>query len=221
MPHMLLHDIIGPIMVGPSSSHTAGALAISAMARKLVGSQPASVTFKLYGSFAHTYSGHGTDRALVAGALGLSEQDERLRTSFEMARAVGLEYDFYTAELDVPHENAVKMTFTAADGSRLDVVGASLGGGRIVITRIGEYPAEITADAPTLVIVQNDRKGMVSRVSQILAAHDINIGVMRLSRTARGEVACCVIETDGELPGGVLEEIRGVPGVLSARAISA
>ena len=138
-----------------------------------------------------------------------------------VARAVGLEYDFYTAELDVPHENAVKMTFYGADGGKLDVVGASLGGGRIVITRIGEYPAEITADAPTLVIVQNDRKGMVSRVSQILASHDINIGVMRLSRTARGEVACCVIETDGELPGGVLEEIRKVPGVLSARAISA
>ena len=215
-----LFDVVGPVMIGPSSSHTAGAARLARVARQIAG-EFTRVSFGLHGSFAKTGWGHGTDRALVAGALGLSEQDERLRTSFEMARAVGLEFDFYTAELDVPHENAVKMTFTAADGSQLDVVGASLGGGRIVITRIGEYPAEITADAPTLVIVQNDRKGMVSRVSRILAAHDINIGVMRLSRTARGEVACCVIETDGELPGGILEEIRSVPGVLSARAISA
>ena len=215
-----LFDVVGPVMIGPSSSHTAGAARLARVARQIAG-EFKRVSFGLHGSFAKTGWGHGTDRALVAGALGLSEQDERLRTSFEMARAVGLEYDFYTAELDVPHENAVKMTFYGADGGKLDVVGASLGGGRIVITRIGEYPAEITADAPTLVIVQNDRKGMVSRVSRILAAHDINIGVMRLSRTARGEVACCVIETDGELPGGILEEIRSVPGVLSARAISA
>ena len=151
-----LFDVVGPVMIGPSSSHTAGAARLARVARQIAG-EFTHVSFGLHGSFAKTGWGHGTDRALVAGALGLSEQDERLRTSFEMARAVGLEYDFYTAELDVPHENAVKMTFYGSDGGKLDVVGASLGGGRIVITRIGEYPAEITADAPTLVIVQNDR----------------------------------------------------------------
>lgn len=214
-----LFDVVGPVMIGPSSSHTAGAARLARVARQIAGDF-VRVSFGLHGSFAKTGWGHGTDRALVAGALGLTERDERLRNSFEMAKAAGLEYDFYTADLDVPHENAVKMTFFSADGGQLDVVGASLGGGRIVITRIGEYPAEVTADAPTLVIVQKDRKGMVSQVSQILAAHDINIGVMRLSRTARGEVACCVIETDGELPDGVLGEVRSVPGVLSARSVS-
>ena len=126
-----LFDVVGPVMIGPSSSHTAGAARLARVARQIAG-EFTHVSFGLHGSFAKTGWGHGTDRALVAGALGLSEQDERLRTSFEMARAVGLEYDFYTAELDVPHENAVKMTFYGSDGGKLDVVGASLGGGRIV-----------------------------------------------------------------------------------------
>ena len=213
-----LFDVVGPVMIGPSSSHTAGAARLAYVAREIAGDFT-HVSFGLHGSFAQTYKGHGTDRALVAGALGLSAQDERLRHAFEMAQAVGLTYDFYPTQVEGAHENTVVMTFTRRDGEKLEVVGSSLGGGRILITRVGEYPAEITADAPTLVITQHDRKGMVSKVSDILATHDINIAVMRLSRTARGEVACCVIETDGALPDGVVEEIERVPGVLSVRAI--
>lgn len=213
-----LFDVVGPVMIGPSSSHTAGAARLAFVAREIAG-EFTHVSFGLHGSFAQTYRGHGTDRALVAGVLGLSPQDERLRHAFEMAAAVGLTYDFYTTQVEGAHENTVVMTFSLAGGEKLEVVGSSLGGGRIRITRIGEYPAEITADAPTLVITQRDRKGMVSRVSNILATHDINIAVMRLSRTARGEVACCVIETDGALPSEVVREIAGVPDVLSVRAI--
>ena len=215
-----LFDVVGPVMIGPSSSHTAGAARLAFVARKIAGDFT-RVTFGLHGSFAKTYKGHGTDRALVAGALGLSEQDERLRTSFEMAEAVGLEYEFYQTEVGDAHENTVLMTFYKENGESLEDVGSSLGGGRILITRIGEYPAEITADAPTLVIVWEDKKGMVSHVSQILAAHGINIGVMRLSRTGRGAVACCVIETDSELTPDILAKIRAVPGILSVRAIDA
>ena len=214
-----LFDVVGPVMIGPSSSHTAGAARLAYVARLIAG-EFNHVTFGLHGSFAKTYKGHGTDRALVAGALGLSEQDERLRTSFEMAEAVGLTYEFYLTDVGDAHENTVLMTFYKTDGTTLEVMGSSLGGGRIIIKRIGDYPAEITADAPTLVIVWEDVKGMVSRVSKILAAHEINIGVMRLSRTGRGAVACCVIETDGELPRDIIKEIENVPGILSVRAIN-
>ena len=157
----------------------------------------------------------------MAGALGLSPQDERLRTSFDIAKERGLQYDFYLTELPDAHENSVKMTFTHPDGSTLDVVGASLGGGRILITRIGEYAAEIAADAPTLVIAHQDKRGMVSTVTHILASNGLNIGVMRLSRTARGGAACCVIEIDGGLPREVVREISRVPDVISVRAIDA
>lgn len=213
-----LFDVVGPIMIGPSSSHTAGAARLAFVAREIAG-EFTHVTFGLHGSFAQTYKGHGTDKALVAGALGLSAQDERLRHSFEMADAVGLTYEFYPTHIEGAHENTVLMTFSSGTQPPLEVVGSSLGGGRILITRIGEYAAEITADAPTLVIVQRDRKGMVSMVSHILASRGINIGVMRLSRTAKGEVACCVIETDGALPPDAVREIAQVPDVLSVRAI--
>ena len=174
-----LFDVLGPVMIGPSSSHTAGAARLADVARQIAG-EFVHVSFGLHGSFARTYRGHGTDRALVAGAL---------------------------------------MTFRSADGRERTIEGASLGGGRIRICRIDDYPAEITADAPTLVILQQDRQGMVSHVTQILAERGINIAVMRLSRTARGEIACCVIEVDGELPAGLVERVAGVPGVLSARAV--
>lgn len=213
-----LFDVIGPVMIGPSSSHTAGAARLAHVAREIAGDFT-RVTFGLHGSFAQTYRGHGTDRALVAGALGLDEQDERLRTSFEMAKEMGLEVAFYETDIPDAHENTVKMTFYKENGESLEVMGSSVGGGRILITRIGEYPAEITADAPTLVIVWEDKKGMVNRVTRILAAHEINIGVMRLSRTARGAVACCVIEIDGVPPKSILKEIDAVSGILSVRAI--
>ena len=215
-----IFDVVGPVMIGPSSSHTAGAARLAFVARQIAG-EFTRVSFGLHGSFARTYRGHGTDRALVAGALGLSPQDERLRTSFDIAKERGLQYDFYLTELPDAHENSVKMTFTHPDGSTLDVVGASLGGGRILITRIGEYAAEITADAPTLVIAHQDKRGMVSTVTHILASNGLNIGVMRLSRTARGGAACCVIEIDGGLSREVVREISRVPDVISVRAIDA
>lgn len=216
-----LFDVVGPVMIGPSSSHTAGAARLAYVARLIAG-EFSHVTFGLHGSFAKTYKGHGTDRALVAGALGLSEQDERLRTSFEMAEAVGMTYEFYVTDVGDAHENTVLMTFYKTDGTTLEVMGSSLGGGRIVITRIGDYPAEITADAPTLVIIWEDQKGMVSRVSKILASHEINIGIMRLSRTGRGAgaIACCIIEADSELSGEIVKEVEAVPGVVSVRAIN-
>lgn len=213
-----LFEVTGPVMVGPSSSHTAGAARLALVAQEIAGAFD-HVSFGLHGSFAKTYRGHGTDKALVAGVLGLSPQDERLRHSFELAKERGVTFDFYEAELDGAHENTVSMTFVKRGGEEITIVASSLGGGRIRISRIGDYPAEITAEAPTLVVVQRDQRGMVSEISRILSVHGINIGMMRLTRTARGEVALCVLETDSALEPAMVQEIARVPGVLSARAI--
>lgn len=218
-----IFEVAGPVMIGPSSSHTAGAAKLARVARILVGQPFSHVSFGLHGSFARTYKGHGTDRALVAGALGLREDDERLARSFELAAAQGITFDFHEIELDGAHENSVKITFTLKDPMLppFTVVGSSVGGGQILITEINGFEAELTAQSPTLIISQYDKKGVVSEVSTVLANHNINIGVMKLSRKGKGELASCIIETDGEVPAAVVESLRQIKNVLTVQAISA
>lgn len=218
-----IFEVAGPVMIGPSSSHTAGAAKLARVARIIVGQPFSHVSFGLHGSFARTYKGHGTDRALVAGILGLREDDENLARSFELAAAQGIGFDFYEIELENAHENSVKMTFTLKDPSQppFTVVGSSIGGGQILITGIDGFEVEVTAQLPTLVISQEDKKGVVSEVTTVLANHNINIGVMKLSRKGKGELASCIIETDGEVPPAVVENLRRIGHVLSVRSISA
>jgi L-serine dehydratase len=218
-----IFEVAGPVMIGPSSSHTAGAAKLARVARIIVGQPFSHVSFGLHGSFAQTYKGHGTDRALVAGILGLREDDENLARSFELAAAQGIGFDFYEIELENAHENSVKMTFTLKDPSQppFTVVGSSIGGGQILITGIDGFEVEVTAQLPTLVISQEDKKGVVSEVTTVLANHNINIGVMKLSRKGKGELASCIIETDGEVPPVVVENLRRINHVLSVRSISA
>ena len=137
-----IFDVLGPVMIGPSSSHTAGAARLSRIAGLIAGNDYKRVRFGLYGSFEKTYRGHGTDRALVAGALGLKENDELLSKSFELAREAGLEWEFYPDDLDGLHENSVRMTFTLADGSEREIIGCSVGGGQIVIRYIDGFETE-------------------------------------------------------------------------------
>lgn len=218
-----IFEVAGPVMIGPSSSHTAGAAKLARVARIIVGQPFSHVSFGLHGSFARTYKGHGTDRALVAGILGLREDDENLARSFELAAAQGIGFDFYEIELENAHENSVKMTFTLKDPSQppFTVVGSSIGGGQILITGIDGFEVEVTAQLPTLVISQEDKKGVASEVTTVLANHNINIGVMKLSRKGKGELASCIIETDGEVPPAVVENLRRIGHVLSVRSISA
>jgi len=217
-----IFDVAGPVMIGPSSSHTAGAAKLARVARIIVGQPFSHVSFGLHGSFARTYKGHGTDRALVAGVLGLREDDENLARSFELAAAQGIGFDFYEIELENAHENSVNMTFTLKDPSQppFTVVGSSTGGGQILITGIDGFEVELTAQLPTLVISQYDKKGVVSEVTTVLANHNINIGVMKLSRKGKGELASCIIETDGEVPAAVVDSLRRIDHVLSVRSIS-
>ena len=189
-----LRDIIGPVMVGPSSSHTAGALAIARMARKLCGSKPVRATFTLYGSFAHTGSGHGTDKALVAGLLGLSADDLSIRRSFELAREAGLEFEFARMRTEpgkasaqangAEHPNTVDISIAEDCGDVLSVRGVSVGGGAAAITRIDGIDVNITGEHTSVVVRQHDERGVLAHIATCLAEYGVNIattpGVLQL-----------------------------------------
>ena len=222
VPHMdiSIFEVIGPIMVGPSSSHTAGAARLARMARLIVAKPFTHVSFGLHGSFAKTYKGHGTDRALIAGVLGLRENDERLRKSFEIAAKSSFSYDFYEADLDHMHENSVLMAFTCADGEQREIAGSSIGGGQIVICKINGFDTELSLTSSTLIIFQKDQKGVVSEVTKVLADNDFNIGVMKVSRRSKGDIACCIIETDNDIALSTVDAIRGLQNIISAQAVN-
>ena len=215
-----LLDVIGPVMIGPSSSHTAGAAKLAKTAMTIAGRPFSKVLFGLGGSFASTYKGHFTDRALVAGALGMDEDDEHLGESFEIAAQRGLQFEFYEAEIVSEYENTARITFCFDDDSEYFVEGASLGGGRILITNINGLACEITASSPTIIIKQHDVKGVVSDISAILAYDNINIAVMKVSRTGRGDTAYCVIECDEKIPDNVIEDLKQVNNVLSVVVVN-
>ena len=199
--HISIFDVLGPIMIGPSSSHTAGAARLAYIARQIVGCDFKRVDFYLHGSFAQTYKGHGTDRALVAGALGLKEDDERLPQAFILAEKKGLTYSFQPIESEGVHENTVKMIFHLEDGQKNTIIGSSLGGAQIIISEIDGFATEYRALSPTLLITQQDRQGVINKITSVLAALDINIGVMKVSRKNRGSIASCFIATDEHTSG--------------------
>jgi len=213
-------DIIGPIMVGPSSSHTAGAARLGKVARSIAGKDFKKVTFYLHGSFAKTYRGHGTDRALVAGILGMETYDDRLKYSLDIAKNEGIEIEFVETDLGDVHPNTVKIAFLKNDGKVFEVVGSSIGGGNIIITEINGDKVEFTGDYPTLIVKQRDVKGMISSVTAILASQNINIATMKVTRRAKGREALMIIETDVEISDYLLNVIERVENILSAKAIN-
>lgn len=216
-----IFDVLGPVMIGPSSSHTAGAARLARICALIVGKEFSKVSFGLHGSFAHTYKGHGTDCALLAGVLGIREDDERLPEAFKIAGERKLTYSFYEAELENVHENSVLITFECCDGSVFKIIGSSIGGGQIVICRINEFETQFQAQAATLLISHYDHKGVISQISGILSEADVNIAVMKLTRRSRGDVAFCMIETDDEVCPEIVEKIRGIRDVLTVRAVEA
>jgi L-serine dehydratase len=208
-----LLDIIGPVMVGPSSSHTAGACRLGLLARGLVGGTPHRARVELHGSFARTGEGHGTDKAIVGGLMGFRPDDERLRTALEIGEQEGLEYRFEkTTIADDAHPNTVRMTVERA-GRASTMVGSSLGAGRVLVTEIDGYPVEITGSYDTIVIVAEDVKGSVACIAGILADNDLNIATLRLTRKARGGDAFMVIEVDHAPDERTRDAIRALPWV--------
>lgn len=215
-----IQDTIGPIMVGPSSSHTAGALAISAMTRNLLGGEPASVIFKLYGSFAHTYRGHGTDRALVAGLLGMATDDARVRDSLEIADQLGVHVAFDPCPDDpCGHPNTVDIEVTSRDGVQLSVRGESIGGGAARLVRIDGMKVEITGKSHSLVVRQRDVKGVLASIASALADCDVNIATANMYRTARGAEAFTIVEVDDAVPTSVVEALVAQPNIIEVRSL--
>jgi L-serine dehydratase len=210
-----LLDIIGPVMVGPSSSHTAGACRLGLLARCLVGGTPERARVELHGSFARTGEGHGTDKAIVGGLMGFRPDDERLRDALGIAEREGLDYRFEKTTLGEEtevHPNTVRIT--AERGDRTSVmVGSSLGAGRVLVTEIDGYPVEVTGNYHTIVLVAEDVKGSVARIATILADDEINIATLRLTRKARGGDAFMVIEVDEQPDEKVRADIRTLPWV--------
>ena len=217
-----IRDIIGPIMVGPSSSHTAGALRIASMARSLLAGEPVHVKFTLYGSFSQTYKGHGTDKALVAGMLGMHTDDTRIATSFSEAHSQGLEFEFVCDALTkTDHPNTVDIEAVDATGMRVSVRGVSIGGGAAELRLVDGVAVNITGESTSLIIRQNDEPGVLAHVSGLLAQAGINIGTVSLYRDRRGGIAIVVMEIDGEVPEEVERTIAEFPAILSVRIVPA
>ncbi len=206
-------EIIGPVMIGPSSSHTAGAARLAKLAARCWGDGPfSSVTIYLRGSFASTSTGHGTDKALVAGLMGLEPDDPGIRTALETAKAKNFPYRFEQEEVDGAHPNSARFVFAGPDGGSMEIVGASVGGGAVELQEIDGFPVKITGELPALVIFHRDVHGVVAAVAARLADKKINIASMTLGRKSRGGLASLVAELDmdgcpgADLPG----EIKGV-----------
>jgi L-serine dehydratase len=210
-----LLDIIGPVMVGPSSSHTAGACRLGLLARCLVGGTPDRARVELHGSFARTGEGHGTDKAIVGGLMGFRPDDERIRDALGIAEREGLDYRFEKTTLgeeNEVHPNTVRITLERGDRSSV-MVGSSVGAGRVLVTEIDGYPVEVTGNYHTIVLVAEDVPGSVARIATILAEDEINIATLRLTRKQRGGDAFMVIEVDEQPDEKVRSDIRALSWV--------
>ena len=214
-------DIVGPVMIGPSSSHTAGAVRLGLMARKILGEEAVRAEINLHGSFARTYRGHGTDKALIAGILGFVPEDERIREALQIARDHGLEFSFQTVNLEEAHPNTAVIYLVGRSGRTARVRGASVGGGNIMISNIDGYNVELTGQYPALITINHDCPGVITRVTQILAHAAVNIAFMRVSRQNRGETAMMIMELDEEPAASVIEECQQADNVEYAFAIPA
>jgi L-serine dehydratase len=208
-----LLDIIGPVMVGPSSSHTAGACRLGLLARGLIGGTPERARIELHGSFARTGEGHGTDKAIAGGLMGFRPDDERLRDALEIAEREGLDYVFEKTTLsDDAHPNSVRLTLERGE-RHAAMIGASLGAGRVRVSEINGYAVEVSGNLHTIVLIAEDVKGSVAAIATILAEHGLNIATLRLSRKERGGDAFMAIEIDEQPGEAVRDEIRSLPWV--------
>jgi L-serine dehydratase len=212
MKYRSAFDIIGPVMIGPSSSHTAGAARIGRVARTLFGKKPKKAVISLYGSFAKTYRGHGTDFAIVAGLLDFDTFDDRLPQSINIAQEEGMEVSFITEDAIPEHPNTVKINLYG-DDKELELVGISIGGGTIEITELNSFKLKLSGEHPAILVVHKDRFGIISAVTSIFSKYEMNIGHMEVSRKERGEMALMVIETDQKIEDKVIGELEQLANV--------
>ncbi|MDP2233167.1 MAG: L-serine ammonia-lyase, iron-sulfur-dependent subunit beta [Actinomycetota bacterium] len=216
-----LFDIVGPIMIGPSSSHTAGAVRLGLLARAVFGGCPAVAHIELHGSFASTGRGHGTDLALIAGLLGFAPHDARIREALTLAKESGLSVSFDEADLGEVHPNTARFVLSDASGRTMRVMGSSLGGGDVVVSAIDDFGVEMTGDLPTLLVEHQDRPGEIAAVTAILAEESANVASMKVAREGRGARAMMVIETDAPVSDEAAQRIGETPGAVAVRRVAA
>lgn len=216
---MNIFDILGPVMIGPSSSHTAGAARMGYMARRLLGEEPVSVHIGMYGSFAATGKGHGTDKALIGGLLGMKPDDLDLPHSFEIAQEKGMCFTIEQINLRDAHPNTAVITAMSASGRSVKIQAASLGGGRIVINKLDDIEVNCSCEMPTLIIHNHDTPGYVADVTLRLLEHDVNIANMSLYRRKRGGIAVMVIEVDQPIPQETVKWLESRNGIVKVTYI--
>ena len=213
---MNVFDILGPVMIGPSSSHTAGAARIGRITLALLGAPAVKADIFLHGSFAKTYKGHGTDKALIAGIMGMSTDDSRIRRAPELAREQGLEVTITTGDIDCAHPNTARVALTDATGNRVSLLGSSIGGGNILVTEVNGMEVSITGQHTTLIVLHRDAPGTIAAVTEVMADAGVNICNFRLSRQQKGGDAVMTIEIDGSFGPELNQKIKVLPNVFSS-----
>ena len=206
MSFISVFDVMGPNMIGPSSSHTAGAARIAFLAQKMI--DAVDILF-FYGSFARTYKGHGTDRALLGGIMGFSTDDMRIRNSFDIATDRGIDFSFTPNEVETDvHPNTVDIHMVNAQGQEMTVRGESLGGGKVRIVEINHVKVDFTGEYSAIIVIHQDTPGVVAYITRCLSERNINIAFMRLFRESKGTTAYTIVESDGHLPEDIVESIH-------------
>jgi L-serine dehydratase len=217
---MNIFDVIGPVMIGPSSSHTAGAVRLGNLARAILGEPVREAVIGLHGSFAQTYKGHGTDLALAAGIQGWATDDARIPKSFEAVHQAGITISFKIINLgDLAHPNSVEFWLTGTNGNTCKVVGASIGGGRVCISNIDDFPVEFSGEFPAILTMHDDRPGAIALVTSILSTNGVNVAQMRVFRKQKGGLAAMIVETDQPVDDAQVKVISTLPHIESVRRI--
>lgn len=218
MKKKTLFDVIGPIIIGPSSSHTAGAARLGYLAGKIYGAKPEKVHFKLYNSFAKTGKGHGTDKGLLGGVIGLNVDDPQIRNVFELAERENINFSFEFLEDFSRHPNSVDILFNGSEGE-IEISGASLGGGDVIVDKINGYKFNINGNYPTLLLIYKDKPGMIYNVTVLIQKQNINIASMSCERKARGEEASMAIYLDSPLKNETLNELSKIDEIYFIRSL--
>lgn len=208
-------------MIGPSSSHTAGAARIGSIARSLLSNPPIQAEIALHGSFAKTYKGHGTDKAMIAGILGLRPDDDRIRDSIELAQQEGLIVHLKTTNLENAHPNTAVITLTDTCGHSICIQASSVGGGNVRVTKINGMDVDITGQHHTFIVLHQDEPGTIAEVTELMARQQLNICSFHLSRQTKGGIACMTIEVDGSTDRDLNDQITRLPHILSSTLLTA
>lgn len=206
-------DMIGPVMIGPSSSHTAGVVRIGRVARKVLGHMPEYAEITFYNSFARTYEGHGSDRAIVAGLMDYKTDDERIRNAFDHAEENGFEFKFKSVgNASIMHPNTVKVNAQYGD-KKVEIIGESRGGGVIKISSFNGFGVGFNANLTTMILMANDKKGAIAFIATVLANDECNIASMSVNRKGKNDQACHVIEMDSKPPQVTIDYLKHLPWI--------